>query len=338
MIHMLGRPSKKRKFVINQTSFTSEHIRTELTQRLSSVDFRIENLTDRSPDKNKLPRVLGQDETSYVQILSTSSGSVYMDESPQKAPEQALREVRFKSIPPIAELRTEDPAYFETPRTQTFDFSITRKDVEARMNKKRTKTQRQVVGCTANEIFVAYNTIFEEQMNSFRNAPFHHAHRRGWSLGGAQAKENMDPGTAGSNYSTLFLIESPLKNLLREDFTEMTDNMHVYGTVKYHPKVNLPMEITYQLRWGRSRTYTTSVYPLNHRIPTVSENKVAKAVIKAVRSPEPVHASSALTCHSMFAVTGSEEKENCSKKLFPDDIDAPVILSLGSLHSTPWFL
>ena len=321
---MLSRKEAKRKLVISQTSFTDDSIRSELTKELSSVDFCIETLIARSPSSDKRSRMVGQDGTTYIQFLSTSSGDVYIDESPQKAPKQALREVRFKDISSIADLRIENPTYFEHPLTQTFDFSITRRDIEARVKKKRPKTQKQVVGCTAKEIFKAYDAIFVEEMENLHKAQFHHAHRQGWSIGGSQTKENMDPGTAGSNYSTLFLIEDPLKHLLGENLRADVDNMHVKGTVIYHPSVKLPMEIKYQLSWGRNRTYSASIYPLNRRIPTVSENKVAKAIIKVVKSPEQVHSSSALTCHSMFAVKESEDKENCAKKLFSDDIGTAV--------------
>ena len=111
---------------------------------------------------------------------------------------------------------------------------------------------------------------------------FHHAHRRGWSLGGVQEMENLDIGTAGSNYQTLFFIESPAKDKVLKD----SDNIDVLGRVYYHSRLPIPQKIVYELTWGNSPKIRKSIYPLCPQKPSLAEHKLAKAAFHSVESPK----------------------------------------------------
>lgn len=268
---------ESRKFVINPINSKTNW--DQFRKDTQDVEISFQTLSDISPDKKTLRRRARdpQTQTHYIEFMSTSAGEIFIEESPCK--KQQTSEVRFDKIPPIAELRETHPELFEDPQKEYFSFIITPEDIHNRIGAKRPVSQHQVVGHSAKKIFEAYGAIIHQETSE----KLHLAHRHGWSLGGSQTKENLDPATAGSNYSTLLTIESPLKHLLKG---EGVQTMQVNGTVIYHPLIELPMEIIYELSWGNARSAKVHIYPLEHRKPTYSEKIVAHALLKAIRSPE----------------------------------------------------
>ena len=285
----------KRKFIVQAHDSESEQrVKVAFSNTNVSDEVSFTALTPRSPDGYKRARGLNsEDGRTYVEFLSTSSGNVFIEETPIKQSISASEvcsssELRFENMPSIVELRKNNPDAFDSVKTEPFDFKVTKEDIESRIGVKRNKTQQQAFGCSAKDVFEA---IGMHITSSFGQRQYHLAHRQAWFLGGEQVKGNLDPATAGSNYSTLANVESPLKNLLE---SESIDNMHVFGEVKYHPLLPVPMEITYTLSWGNGRTFQAKIHPLEPRTPVFSEHIVANAMLGTARTPEKAEKQSSL--------------------------------------------
>ena len=129
-------------------------------------------------------------------------------------------------------------------------------------------------GYSAAEIFKHLGVNFNPRMARY----FHLAHRQGWAMGGDQSKENLDPATAGSNYTTLFYIESTIKYLLKD---KNVSEIEVIGNIVFHESVpGLPVKITYTCKWENG-AFSKDIYPLNPRRPTISEYNASKVMVEA---------------------------------------------------------
>lgn len=167
------------------------------------------------------------------------------------------------------------PFYASENAPEYFEFSVTAEDIYARMGVKRPVSQTQVMaGKSAKDILIALGAIISQNQDG---RDFHWAHRHGWSLNGAQAKDNLDPTTAGSNYDTLFKVEAPIKSLLLE---QGVDCVLVKGEVQFFDDVRLPKKITYVLSWGNGHSMEVIIDPMNSRIPTVDEHEVAMQLFR----------------------------------------------------------
>ena len=150
MIHIVGR-REPRIFVVEDEKMTAPNVKEQFRQDVSSYEVLFTTLTPRSPDRQNRKRGIDQESgLTFVELLSTTSGKVYIQESPYKSNKYAKTtdgEVLFKNIPPIAELRKNSPKLFDQPVVNNFNFEITKKDIKSRIGVKRTTSQNQVVGC-----------------------------------------------------------------------------------------------------------------------------------------------------------------------------------------------
>jgi hypothetical protein len=210
----------------------------------------------------------------YERLLSAPSLQIYQKRDSDETPYQCEFSLPDEAL---ALLKKEKPDLFN-PKPDTFSFIITKEGIRSREGVPRPVSQGAVVGMSAVEIFKRFGLITIETP---WGKHFHHAHRQGWILCGAQSRDNLDPSTAGANYQTLFYIESPAKTLVIEQGVEI----EVKGTVHYHETLPIPVKITYQLKWGHGREIRKSIYPLDGQGPTQGANKVARAAFWAVRTP-----------------------------------------------------
>lgn len=272
--NLFARPEERKYVLVPKNNLRTPEALRAFQEHLPNVTVQTDDPNYRTPDKYDRRRI--RDETaetnSFSHMMSTTSGDLYIEDTPEKQ-----NELRFADIPSIAELRKTRPNLFKSLRTEAFEFVVTPAMIRQRRGAKRPISQNQAMGCSARDLLEEYDAIITESTQA------HLAHRHGWSLGGAQRAENLDPGTAGSNYTTLMLIESPLKELV---INEEIQTMRVHGTVIFHPLVPMPMEIRYQLGWGNGRSATISIYPLEPRKPTVSEYYASRTLLQFVRTPE----------------------------------------------------
>ena len=184
-----------------------------------------------------------------------------------------------EKLPSLEELNEKYPELFSKP--PDFSFRVDKETILGRIGKGRARSQRQVTGYSAKEFFEFLGAeIKQKTYGSF----YHLAHRHGHALGGAQARHNLDPATEGSNYHTLFQIESPLRDLLLDDALAI-ESVDVYGEIEYHPKLPLPQKITYTLSWGNGKTIITSIYPLSYATPTMADHQMARAFFRSQKTP-----------------------------------------------------
>ena len=92
-------------------------------------------------------------------------------------------------------------------------------------------------------------------------------------MSGEQSKSNLDATTAGSNFDTLFKIETPIKGLLK---SRLTSQIRVDGTVYFIDEVQrIAKSIIYHLTWNQNKSYTVEIDPLSIRFPTRDEAETA---------------------------------------------------------------
>ncbi len=294
-IQMLARPTPEDKvFVIKpQGQYADKKnplLDEDFKKKVANEHVRVTSLVPRSPDHANRQCVATSDNPNgpkFREVMQTSSGTLFIEESPEKKSSSASTtvqgEVRFAGIPSLDELRRERPELFLDLKTESFQFILTEKMIHERSGQRRPRSQTQVVGYSAAEIFLMYGVVIAQKVKKI--TMFHHAHRQAWSFFGSQSKDNLDPSTAGSNYHTLFNIESPLKYLIVNDKVPF---VKVQGTVIFHPLLPFPMEVQYVLTWGNGRVAKISTFPLEYRSPTLSEHQVATAVIQSLITPEKV--------------------------------------------------
>jgi hypothetical protein len=228
-----------------------------------------------SPDKynNKRMTING---IVYTQREATSSGDVYVANTPNKPIDS---EIQFEGILPLDTLRRRSPELFYNLKSEDFNFTITPETINERLGKPRPCPQKKAYGATAKATFEEWGAELtaETQM--------HLMHRHGWSLGGAQSRENLDPGTAGSNYSTLLWIEAPIKKFVQKNNIK---EVRIKGTVFFHPLMNqIPIKISYECTWGNNRQSIIHIYPLEPRKPTHTEHEVASTILSHIETPLP---------------------------------------------------
>lgn len=302
IVKMVGRKEKK-SFVVEYTdeSCTSPQ-RKQLLDQTTGIDVRFEReLFPLTPDPDNRSRVRDSQGDSFVQMMTTSSVSVYVNESPSR--ERTERKVQFSDV--RQRLFTPQP-------TQEFEFTVTANDVEKRLLEKRPLSQKQAKGQSANELFEEYGAIIVRKTKK-KIESFHLAHRHGWVLGGPQDANNLDPSTAGSNYATLFTIESPLIHLVLEEGIEQ---INVTGKVHFDLRVPVPCKIVYDLSWGNGRTAQVSTYPLDRRSPTLDEHEVAKATLSITRTPQKKRTAQMAELSPSVESTDGEEVE---EEIFDSD-------------------
>lgn len=207
----------------------------------------------------------------YERDMCSAKLALWRKRTPQKL-KDGFSPDRVQVRKPMSELacRTSPHSLF-AKKVDVFEFSVTAEDIYRRMGVRRPVSQKRVMDNTsAFDAMIALGAEIEHK--SGRN--YHWAHRHGWSLNGAQAKENFDPTTAGSNFDTLFKVEAPIKGLLldRSDI----DEVFVRGHVEFPPREKIPSKIVYQISWNDSASIEVVIDPRKERVPTVDEHKMAR--------------------------------------------------------------
>lgn len=321
LMYMLAQPEEKnaRKFVVSpQGQYQQNPVTTpSFAESVAEMNVAVETpFKERSPDRVNRPCIQDAEGLKYRQIMSTACGDVYMQETPEKQTHQhsyPRGEVRFEGIPPINELRQQHPELFENLKIERFEFNITEEMIKNPPPRKRPSSQNKIMGCSAREMFSSFGMTIEKNLIKNLHKYFQFAHRQGHGFFGPPIKINFDPSTAGSNYSTLFMLEAPLRKLFFED---SITSVNVKGTVIFHPLLEqFPIEIQYAIAWGNGRTAVFSTYPLEYRRPTLAEHEIAFAVLKTVVTPEKtVEQSDAAFCDSDEPEASKED--STAKQLF----------------------
>lgn len=282
---MLSKLSKKQEaaeFLVKATPSTAARFQSRLVDSagLGKSEYSIDALTPSRPThpSGELP----SDRTP----LMKAKGGLYQREL--AAPSLKLyRKVAPPILEPVSvplsqekldELKQAHPQLFE-PKPDTFSFQITKNGIISRQGIPRPVSQGAVIGMSASEIFKKFGLI---SINTPWGTHYHLAHRQGWVLGGSQSHWNLDAATAGSNYHTLFFIESPAKSLVLKEEVGIS----VQGQVYYHRTLPIPIKITYTLRWGNGREIQKSIYPLDPEAPKRGSHLLAEAAFFSVRTPK----------------------------------------------------
>lgn len=285
LIYLLGRKHSKKFAVVaghkRSAAVCAERMRESLAEAL--VLRADDELSPASPTKRVRSGAThqGPHGTPYKPVMRrcTSSGHVtgmlLAEISPVKS-----RQLAFDKKEKGSTRRSLFPTLFKAKSEEAFCFTVTKQDIIERSGKKRPCSQKSVMdGKSAADIFEAMGIKIEDE---FRRK-YHWAHRQGWGLGGLQQKENLDPATAGSNYTTLFYIESVIRHMLVEQGVE---EITVNGQVEYHPSYPdiLPIKISYSFDLANGDVISKVIEPLNPRVPTIEEHEVAKAFVASTLS------------------------------------------------------
>lgn len=297
LIKLLGR-KKKNKFAIKADSQEEINCITEhmTEQRASPFFIRKSGLIERTPDPQGRERAWGPERTPYVEMLRAQGSHVlFKSESPLETRH------RSASIDIKSELSVnlKHNFFLKKKKDPYFNFVVTAKGLKERRRKKRGCSQKVAAGgYSAADVFRALGVQFGKRIGRY----FHLAHRIGWGLGGPQVKENLDPATAGSNYTTLFVIEDIIRFLLTE---KQVFEIRMEGHIEYHPiHKKLPETITYTWFWGDGCSMTRAISSLSSRMPTRQENLEARAFASAIHDRfyrQSVLNDSTVVCSVPFA-------------------------------------
>lgn len=276
IITKLGRKERKKIALTTATIEQSNQVVARMQEADENVGYiRTDSLTPITPAPNGDMRLRGSQGTIYRPGLRFEHGGVlYYQETPP-------RQQSVDLTPSVEFDEAFSHTFFNDKQTDTdFSFIVTIQGIHERSGVKRPCSQKQLAnGYSAADIFRAMGILFDEKFSRY----FHLAHRIGWGLGGPQIKENIDPATAGSNYTTLFFVEDVIRNILVKGHC---DEVHVGGNIEYHPDFpKLPIKITYTWHWfvGNERhEMSKDIFPLNPRRPTIQENEYSRALSDAL--------------------------------------------------------
>ena len=244
------------------------------------IGVKSEGFTLRSPDRNGINRAVGPHGTPYEEALRAEyrtggEVTVYKKVTPIKKSDdetESDRFVLFDAFSPSKKVKTQQeyPDLFN--KTQEFEFLVTAESIKKR---ERECTQQKAVGNSAKNILELLGATIEKKKG--KGSHYHLGHRRGHCLGGRESIENLDPCTAGANYSLLAYIEDPIHKLIASDHVE---SAAVKGEVRVHSTTGIAESICYTVTFFPNRTQCTKQINLfDYRIPTLYENEVAKAML-----------------------------------------------------------
>ena len=282
LLARLSRRQETAHFLVKATPKTATRFQSRLKHKSSigQSTYTMDTLTPRRPEQPSsfLPSIKTpfrtEEDGLYKKELSAPSFELYRLMEPVQAP--APVPMMISDIT-LEHMKKTHPKLFE-PKPDTFSFTITKKGILSREGVPRPVSQGRVVGLSAAEIFKKFGLI---SIDTPWGTHYHHAHRQGWMLEGSQSLANLDPATAGSNYQTLFFIESPAKRLVLEEGVDIK----VEGTVYYHETLPIPVKISYKLSWGNGRKIHKSIYPLEPEGPKQGSNALSEAAFFAIKTP-----------------------------------------------------
>lgn len=206
---------------------------------------------------------------TYRHIISTGSKrkaiDIFMVDSPAIDKENDVPKT-IKIAPSNRESLMEFCDYYPEimKKPSSFSFTITRNDL---VFKKRRYNQKNITHYTARDFL----KIFAEKLPL--NKKYHLAHRRGHHLGGDGSVENLDAGTAGSNFTTLCYIETVIDKLLIKGNAQV---ITVNGEVTYDAEYRcIVRHIDYYIYADNIKIYTKRIEHLEHRKPRIEEHDLA---------------------------------------------------------------
>lgn len=274
LLKLLAR-KEKRHFVV-----TGEE---NIENMPEDVEVKFGTVTPATPHASGSRRYKGPNDTPLRSAARTGKRAVYVEATPS-AKRSALTPRTEGHIPIPRDINQEFTDNYFANVTQSFTFKVTRENLLQRAEEKRPISQKQAVGgLSAADIFRAIGVNIPKSED--RN--YHLAHRHGFGLGGQQEKTNIDPATKGSNYTTLFRVESVIRELLDKGDV---DEVSVKGTIDFHEQIKgLPIRITYRVEFPNKEHFEASIYPLDTRVPTLEDHTVALALAKeAALSPPDI--------------------------------------------------
>lgn len=283
LLRRLSKQQDKAHFLVKATPETARRFETRLKESasLGQSTYQMDVLSPYRPEQasSYLPSAKTpfrqQNDAYYQRELSAPTFELYRRVDVPPPPQPVAMPLSPRSID---KLRSEHPQLFE-PKPDTFSFTISKKGIQSRAGVPRPVSQGKVVGLSATDIFKKFRLI---SIDTPWGTHYHLAHRHGWGIGGSQSLANLDPATAGSNYQTLFFIESPAKSLVLKEDVEI----EVRGTVYYHDSLPIPKKITYDLYWGNGKHIQKSIYPLNPEGPKQGSSAMAEAAFFSVKTPK----------------------------------------------------
>lgn len=289
IIHRLARKHKPEfKLTGANGSVLSPLKKNKVIRVLKGHSIGFSPLKLKNDNQKPLQRAESKDGSIFEEEIHTPDFSFWRKKSPTKVGEFTPSRIRVGIEFDSKSMGRLD--FFDLDRkkdsTEYFSFTVSREDILARLGQKRGISQKAVMdNKTAKEVLEAIGVIMSENQNG-RN--FHWAHRQGFSLNGAQIKENLDPMPAGSNYATLFKVEQPLKSLLLDENSGVTEAF-VKGEVDFD-KHGLVDRVLYQISAALDITHVpieVIIDAKNARIPTLEENMVAEKIMRHAFSASP---------------------------------------------------
>ena len=283
MARLANKPRKNPKYIIFSTPKTERRFRSHIAE-LGDADFN-DSMPQFAPLTSPLrdQRLFSLNAASsplvchknrhYTSVISGPSLRIMRSTTTQER-----EPIQFNiESEKIKQSHQYFPALFKEKPSQ-FSFTITKKGIKEREGIRRPKSQNNIMGMSALDAFKQLGATIA---HGAKGLSFHHAHRQGWALGGKQEIENLDIGTAGSNYQTLFTIEAPCVDKVQKDDVEI----QVKGTVIYDELLPIARRINYDISWGNSIKISKSIYPLFAHKPSLMDNKLSIAAFNSVASP-----------------------------------------------------
>jgi hypothetical protein len=206
---------------------------------------------------------------TYRHILSTGRDKkkidIFMTETPiitkENIDPKAIN-IAPTSFDSIIDFCDDNPEIMNKP--SQFSFEITR---DSLVFDKRKYNQKNITHYTAKEFL----ELFAEKLPA--NKKYHLSHRRGHHLGGEGTIDNIDAGTAGSNFTTLCYIETTVHDLLTNGDANI---ITVTGDVTYDTEYRCVVRhIDYCVFADGIKLFTKRIEHLEHRKPRIEEHGLA---------------------------------------------------------------
>lgn len=277
-IHLFARKKKTKIKCLNQKlEALSPNTQKTVQNELSHISLSFTPIKNIQSTRSGRKKLINNQKQTYIECLSTKNFSLFHEQTPA-TPQDNLTPNRLQINPEFDRHIAQDinrRLDFEDCLFETFSFDVNIDTLKPRGQ--RNKSQNQTMeGITAQKFLTAFGLQVMDETK--KKVEFHWAHRQAWSLYGEQNKSNLDATTAGSNYDTLFKVESPIKMLIKEQITSL---VHVEGVVKFiNPNQHVAESITYRFTWNETKECTVIIDPLNVRYPTRDEADAIECIIR----------------------------------------------------------
>lgn len=263
-------------------SMPKQHVFSDVSEEMSLSFSPLKLIAESTGGR---PQALNAAGKKFNKHMQSNHHECWIEQTPVKPGEESSPDRIRQHLPVKKNIRNISHFFKKAPvpeNTELFKFAVTAQDILTRVNCKRPVSQQQVMGgVSAKDQLIALGAIISEKQNG-RN--YHWSHRQGWALNGSQSPENLDPATAGSNYDTLFKVESQLRDLI---INKGVNIIHVEGKVEFDEQSQLPKRICYELRWNLNSKMVVFIDPMNSRVPTLDDHKIATKLYDLAREEDP---------------------------------------------------